>query len=115
MLKIELHRFKVKEGKSKTVDAWMAFLNAHMADALLTLEDEKMYVESIHREFVDGAEFLYWYSIQGEGGKSVYDSKSYIDIEHLKYWDACIDKSCKGVVIPLQVCMIPDSIKERMK
>lgn len=27
MLKVELSRFKVKEGKSRKVDEWMAFLN----------------------------------------------------------------------------------------
>ena len=31
MLKAELSRFKVKEGKSGKVDEWMAFLNDHMA------------------------------------------------------------------------------------
>ena len=49
MLKAELSRFKVKEGKSGKVDEWMAFLNEHMEDTLLTLENEKMFVESIHR------------------------------------------------------------------
>ena len=68
MLKAELSRFKVKEGKSGKVDEWMAFLNEHMEDTLLTLENEKMFVESIHREVVNGTEFLYWYSVQGEGG-----------------------------------------------
>ena len=80
MLKAELSRFKVKEGKSGKVDEWMAFLNEHMEDTLFTLENEKMFVESIHREVVNGTEFLYWYSVQGEGGTEVYDSESYIDI-----------------------------------
>ena len=66
MLKVELSRFKVKEGKTRKVDEWMAFLNDHMEDTLLTLEGEKMFVESIHREVSNGAEFLYWYSVQGE-------------------------------------------------
>ena len=30
MLKAELSRFKVKEGKSGKVDEWMAFLNEHI-------------------------------------------------------------------------------------
>ena len=42
MLKAELSRFKVKEGKSGKVDEWMAFLNDHMEDTLLTLENEKI-------------------------------------------------------------------------
>ena len=51
-----------KEGKTAKVDEWMAFLNNHMKDTLLTLENEKMYVETIFREILDGCEYLYWYS-----------------------------------------------------
>ena len=43
----------------------MNFLNENMEDTLLTLEDEKMYVETIHREIIHNVEYLYWYSIQG--------------------------------------------------
>lgn len=115
MLKAELSRFKVKEGKSGKVDEWMAFLNEHMEDTLLTLENEKMFAESIHREVVNGTEFLYWYSVQGEGGTEVYDSESYIDIRHLEYWDECIDDSYKDNDIPAEVVMIPHKIRDVMK
>ena len=57
----------------------MAFLNNHMKDTLLRLENEKMYVETIFREILDGCEYLYWYSVQAEGGIEVTDSQSYID------------------------------------
>lgn len=115
MLKAELSRFKVKEGKSGKVDEWMAFLNDHMEDTLLTLENEKMFVESIHREVVNGTEILYWYSVQGEGGTEVYDSESYIDIRHLEYWDECIDDDYKDNDIPAEVVMIPNKIRDVMK
>ena len=115
MIKVELYRFKVKEGKSKVVDEWLSFLNENMEDTLLTLEDEKMYVESIHREIIDGIEYLYWYMIQGEGGKSVYESKSYIDIKHLEYWKECIDSNYKNNIISTKVIMIPEKIREQMK
>ncbi len=52
MLKVELSRFRVKKGKTAKVDEWLKFLNDNMADTLLTLENEKMYVESIHREVI---------------------------------------------------------------
>lgn len=55
-LNVELSRFRVKEGKSVQVDEWMTFLNEHMEDTLLTLEGEKMYVETIFREVLDGRE-----------------------------------------------------------
>ena len=46
---------------------------------------KKMYVETIFREILDGCEYLYWYSVQAEGGIEVTDSESYIDKKHLEY------------------------------
>lgn len=49
------------------VNEWLAFLNEHLDDVLVTLEGEKMFVETIFREVLNGDEFLYWYSVQGTG------------------------------------------------
>lgn len=49
-IKVELSKFKVKQGKSDVVDNWIKFLNKNMKDVLLTLKDEKMYVETIFRQ-----------------------------------------------------------------
>ncbi|MFD0704290.1 DUF6176 family protein [Alloscardovia venturai] len=111
-MRTELTRFRVLPGKSAVVDEWMAFLNNHMPDTLLTLENEKMYVESIFREIAkDGTEYLYWFSIQGLGGASVEDSDSYIDKKHLEYWDKCIDPNYGEVNFDEQVVMIPERIR----
>ncbi len=115
MLKVELSRFRVKKGKTAKVDEWLKFLNDNMTDTLLTLENEKMFVESIHREVIAGEEFLYWYSVQAEGGTDVHDSKSYIDIKHLEYWRECIDHSYLNNDIASEVVMIPDKIREQMR
>lgn len=114
-MKVELSRFRVKKGKSQIVDEWLAFLNENMADTLLTLEDEKMYVESIHREFRDGKEYLYWYSVQGENGKTVFESESYIDKKHLEYWDECIDSDYSEEIIETKVILIADKVRASMK
>ncbi|HFI0352843.1 TPA: DUF6176 family protein [Streptococcus suis] len=114
-LHVELSRFRVKEGKSAVVDQWMAFLNEHMEDTLLTLEGEKMYVETIFREVLDGREYLYWYSVQAESGVEVEDSESYIDKKHLEYWEECIDSSYGMVDLDPQVIMIPKPIYETME
>ncbi len=45
-MNIELTRFRVKRGKTELVNEWMKFLNDHIKDVLLTLEDEKMYIEN---------------------------------------------------------------------
>ena len=70
-----------------------------------------MYVETIFSETLDGAEYLYWYSIQGHGGTEVRDSAHWLDEKHLEYWDECIDPEfapqtldllAEGIVVTLQ-------------
>ena len=115
MINIELTRFRVIKGKSEKVDEWMKFLNDNMKDVLLTLEGEKMYVETIFREILDGEEYLYWYSVQEEGGVEVENSESWIDIRHLEYWEECIDKDFRPKDLDVQVVMISEKIQEKMK
>ncbi len=115
MLNVELSRFRVKEGKENKVDEWLEFLNNNMEDTLLTLENEKMFIESIHREIIDGYHYLYWYSVQGEGGSDVHESESYIDIKHLEYWQECIDNTYLNNDIPTKVIMIQNKIRANMK
>jgi hypothetical protein len=114
-MKVELSKFRVKEGKSKQVDEWMELLNQHMDKVLLTLRDEKMYVETIFREKDDTGEYLYWYSIQGEGGTNVEQSEHKIDKKHLAYWYECIDEDYSTSPITTEVVMIPDNIRNAMK
>lgn len=115
MMNVEIVRFKVLEGKSKEVYEWMDFLNKNMEDVLLTLEDEKMFVETIFRETLNGEEFLYWYSVQGENGQHVEESAHWIDVKHLEYWKACIDSTFPPVKLATEVIMIPKKISQHMK
>ena len=69
-MQVELTRFRVKKGKEELTDQWMEFLNKHMNDALLTLDGEKMFVETIMRDSMGNYEYLYWYSIQADDGDS---------------------------------------------
>ncbi|MFD1174431.1 DUF6176 family protein [Oceanobacillus picturae] len=110
----ELTRFRVKKGAEAKVDEWMNFLRDHMQDVLLTLDSEKMYVETIFRETVDSREYLYWYSIQGEGGQEVEESTHWIDKKHLEFWDICIDPDYRPVDLKTEVVMIPDKVKNSM-
>jgi hypothetical protein len=50
---------------------WLAMLNARMDEVKETLVREEMHVEVIFREISGDDEFLYWFSIQGEGGAHV--------------------------------------------
>jgi len=114
-MNVELTRFRVKPGKSEKVNEWLAFLNEHLEDVLVTLEGEKMYVETIFRETLNGEEYLYWYSVQGEGGQDVETSSHWIDKKHLEYWDECIDENFGSVDLSTEVVMIPNAVKVAMK
>ncbi|MFS0783929.1 DUF6176 family protein [Bacillus sp. 1P06AnD] len=112
---VELTRFRVKQGKSNVVDQWMALLNEHMPEVLLTLKDEKMYVESIFREVAEDAEYLYWYSIQGPGGMAVEESCHEIDKKHLDFWHECIDEEYKPIDMRPEAVMIQEKVASAMK
>ncbi|MGG4199629.1 DUF6176 family protein [Peribacillus frigoritolerans] len=114
-MNVELTRFRIKEGKSERVDEWLKFLNENMNDVLITLKAEKMYVETIFRERLNGDEFLYWYSVQGSGGQEVQESDHWIDKKHLEYWKECIDETFRPVDLKTEVVMIPENIKQNMK
>ena len=114
-INVELTRFKVKQGKKERVDQWMKLLNDHMSSVLLTLFDEKMYVETIFREEIDGTLYLYWYSIQGEGGTEIHKSHHEIDKKHLEFWEECIDPSYRPVDLKTEVVMIQEVILDNME
>lgn len=86
-----------------------------MKEVLLTLEDEKMYVETIFREILDGQEYLYWYSIQGDAGQDVEESDHWVDKKHLEFWEECIDPTFRPVDLNPEVVMIPERIKESFR
>ncbi|SFG83658.1 DUF6176 family protein [Sporolactobacillus nakayamae] len=109
-MQIELSKFRVKKGKTKQVDQWMNMLNEHMPEVLLTLENEKMYIETIFREKNQDEEYLYWYSVQGDNGAQVEESSMEIDKKHLAYWRECIDESYHAPSITTEVHMIPDQL-----
>lgn len=113
-MKVELTRFRVKEGKSECVDEWLKFLNENMKDVLITLEGEKMYVETIFRERLNGDEYLYWYSVQGTGGTEVQESNHWVDKKHIEYWEECIDVTFRHIDLKTEVVMIPDNIRKNM-
>lgn len=113
-MNVELTRFRVKKGKTEQVDEWLKFLNENMKDVLITLEGEKMYIETIFREQLNGDEYLYWYSVQGEGGQEVEQSNHWIDKKHLEYWDECIDETFRPVDLQTEVVMIPEKVRKSM-
>lgn len=113
-MNVEITRFRVKKGKKELVTEWLKFLNDNLDDVLVTLEGEKMYVETIFREELDGYEYLYWYSVQGENGIEVEESDHWIDKKHMEYWNKCIDENYRPVDLSTEVVMIPDKVRASM-
>lgn len=113
-LTAELSRFKVKQGKEEAVEQWIEFLEEHMDNVLLTLEDEKMFVETIFKEILDGNTYLYWYSIQGEGGIALENSSHDVDQKHIEYWNECIDSTYPSVDMEAKLVMIQKKVRSVM-
>src|SRR5438067_8704500 len=109
-MKAELTRFRVKDGKSARVDEWFATLNARKAECIETLEREKMYVEAIFREKVGDEEFVYWFSLQGEGGESLQSSPFEIDAVHRAFSHECLDRTIPRVDLDAEVALIAPEI-----
>lgn len=97
-MRVELTRYRVLPGKADRVAEWMAFLNANEPAMLETFPAEQMFVETIFSEVVEGAQYLYWFSIQGDdAAAAVEQSEHWLDRKHLEYWDECIDPSYQPV------------------
>jgi len=92
-MKVELTRFRIAPGKAERVDQWMKELNRRREEAIDTMEREQMEIEIIFREEAGGEEFLYWFSIQGDGGAPVETSPHDLDKVHMTFWKECIDKA----------------------
>lgn len=111
-MKVELTKFKVKPNKSDKVDEWMAYIEENMDDALLTLEGEKMYIETIFREQNGEHEYLYWYSVQEEDP----DEDDALDINQklVDFFDECIDKTFQPLDLDASVVMMPKRTRNAM-
>ena len=114
-MQVELTRFRVKKGKEELVDQWMEFLNEHMSDVLLTLDGEKMFVETIMRDTMGVHDYLYWYSIQADDGGSSSETEQCIDKKHLDYFQRCIDVTYRPKNLKTEVVMIPKRIRNQME
>jgi hypothetical protein len=113
-MKVELSRFRVKPGKSQRVDDWLAMLNSRMSEVLQTLDREQMQLEIIFREIIDGTDYLYWLSVQGEDGASCETSPFEVDAKHIEFWDECVDDEYGRHDSQPQVVMVPEIVAQAM-
>lgn len=113
-MRVELTKYRVKEGKSELVDEWIEHMHNHMDDVLMNLEGEKMFVETIFREAFNNVEYLYWYSVQDDNHSEDKISETELDEKHLKYWEQCIDKTFRPEDMKAEIVMIPERIRRAM-
>ena len=113
-MKVELSRFKVKQGKSERVDEWLEMLNENMGEVVQALDREEMKLEVIFREVIEGQEYLYWFSVQGESGAMADTSPFEIDKKHLAFHQECIDSAYGMRDAQAQVIMVPREVAAAM-
>ena len=113
-MRVELARVRVKEGKSARVDDWLKMLNDNMDEVIQTLDREQMKVEVIFRERIDGEEYLYWFSVQGEAGEEVNTSPFEVDRKHIAFHEECIDHKYGAHNAQPQVVTVPSEIAKAL-
>ena len=101
-MKTELTRLRIKKGMSARVDEWHATQNACKAECIETLEREK----------IGDEEFIYWFSVQGEGGEGIETSPFPIDAIHKAFGDECIDRTYPRVDIDASVMFLLPKVSE---
>lgn len=69
----------------------MRFAQAHCCAVHEIVEREHMYVEAAFIETMDGLDYLYWYSMQGDHDGSAEPFDHWFDEHHSRFWQACID------------------------
>ena len=113
-MKVELSRFRVKSNKSARVNDWLKMLNDNMSEVIQTLEREQMKLEVVFREIIDGEEYLYWFSVQGEAGEEVTTSPFDVDQKHMQFEEECLDHDFGMRDAQPQVIMVPHRVAQAM-
>lgn len=93
----------------------MRFAHAHRAAVREIMEPERMFVEAFFTETVDGVDFLYWYSMQGEHGGPVEPFDHWLDEHHADFWRACIDDTFPAEELTPRVLMVTDAVQGAME
>lgn len=113
-MKVELSRYRVKDGKSDRVDEWMAMLNRRIDECIDSLEREKMKLEVIFRELLDGKEYVSWFSVQGEDSLPP-DTSLPIDEAHYAFADECLEVEHGRRDAQPQLVLVPPHIATAME
>ncbi len=114
-MKVELSRFKVKKGKSGRVTEWMSMINARRDEVQKIIPKERMKLEVIFRELIDGEEYLYWFSVQGDEGVETDTSDLPFTKDFSRFHDECIEHSYGMRDAQPQAVIVPPSVAAAMQ
>ncbi|KRO18154.1 DUF6176 family protein [Lacticaseibacillus saniviri] len=89
---IDLEGFAVYPDKIDRAKEWMQYLRSHQAEVDATLIPEHMQLEHIFSINFAGRFYLCWYSNQTAMAPDVTTSSNPVDIQHVKFWQECIDE-----------------------
>lgn len=111
---VEMERFLVRRGQENAAREWIAYLRQHPEEFRETMVAERMQVETILSDELDGRLFLTWFSVQWPGGTSVQDSERELDRVHLEYWKRCIDRDWGPQTLRPEVAMFSEPVQRAM-
>ncbi|MSO20761.1 MAG: hypothetical protein EXQ56_09930 [Acidobacteria bacterium] len=115
-MRVELSRFRIRPDKSARVDEWLKMLNDRMEEVVPMLDREEMKLEVIFRELIDGQEYLSWFSVQGDEGKSANADEDYeVGHLHTQFGEECMDHQYARRDGQPQVIMVPRGVAESMQ
>lgn len=82
-------RAQIRPGMEKEAERWMQMLNDRHAEAVRTLERERVAVEIVFRGRDEHGDWLVWVMLHGEGSESIADSPFAIDHDHAAFAERC--------------------------
>jgi hypothetical protein len=83
-LRVSLHRARIRPGREDEATEWMQMLNDRHAEAVQTLERERMAMEVVFRSSEADGDYLTWVTLHGPG-EAVDTSTHPLDADHLAY------------------------------
>jgi hypothetical protein len=114
-MRVELSRYRIKQGKEARVDEWQRLLNDRMAEQIPILDEEQMKLAVVFRETINGEQFLYWFSVQGDIDYDIRKSRHEVDQLHLAFAEECIDHDYGRRDAQPQCILVPERVARAME
>ncbi|MGL6197664.1 MAG: DUF6176 family protein [Lachnospiraceae bacterium] len=100
-LDIKLYKMEVIKGKEDVAREWLNFLKNSKEEAVQTLKNEKVYLESYFMAEEDGTMFVYCFMAADNIDKAnqiASTSNNKLDEQHFKYGAECISQTSGDIM-----------------